>query len=121
MKSIEVEGVIARLSSRVDKSLSFSVSTPELSVDERSIFFEYQNIPARFFIKPLSEPIEDTVQVKGEMEHKTPSQRLRGALFVWFKQLSEKNQLAPNTLFEDFYAQRMHTLIEDVKSQLDEQ
>lgn len=120
MKAIEVEGNITRLSSRADKSLSFSVSTPELSVEERAEFFSYQGVVAKFFIKPLSEPIDDTIEVKRELDTKTPSQRLRGVLFVWFKQLSEKNQLAPGTLFEDFYAQRLHTYIESIKSQLDE-
>lgn len=120
MKAIEVEGAVGRISSRADKSLSFSVSTPELSVGERSEFFAYQGVVAKFFIRPLTEPIDDKIEVKGEIGSKTPSQRLRAVLFVFFKQLSEKNQLAPGTLFEDFYAQQIHRMIEDIKGQLDE-
>lgn len=118
MKSIEVEGVIGRLSSRADKSLNFSVHTPELSVEERSAFFEFQDVPARFFIKPLTEAIDGMVDIQKDLLRKTPSQRLRGVLFVWFKQLAAANQIAPDTLFEDFYSQRMNGFVEEVKSQL---
>lgn len=58
-----------------------------------------------------NEPVE-LKDIKGEFATKTPSQRLRATIFVWWKQQNEPGD------FEDFYRRRMETLIESVKSEL---
>jgi hypothetical protein len=56
--------------------------------------------------------------VKNELQAKTPSARLRGVLFVLFKQLQAGNRAAGKT-FEIFYGEQMNRMIDDLKAQLD--
>jgi len=51
------------------------------------------------------------VKVKQELDSKTPSQRLRGVLFIWWKQSGEQGQ------FEDFYRNKMEEFINYIKQE----
>lgn len=118
MKAIVMQCQFTRFSSRVDGSVGFSGTTPELTAVEKCALFDLQNKNTRVLIEPQDYAVESKIEVKGILDSKPPSQRLRGALFVLWKQLTDKGQLK-DTPFDGWYAAKMNIYIEDVKSQLD--
>jgi predicted sugar kinase len=81
MKSIQTNAIITGIRARVDGSLGITLSTPELNPEEKVVFMELQNINCQTLFKPLEEKT-DLIEVKGETETKTSSQRLRGCIYV---------------------------------------
>lgn len=69
----------------------------------------------RVIITPDSGPPEETVAVDTERDSKTPSQRLRAVLFVWWQSLGAKGN------FDQWYAEKMEKIIDGVKTKLPEQ
>lgn len=121
MKALETDAIVTSFRSRADGSLGLTLVTPELTVEEKAEFMRFQNVNARLLLKPMTDGEADGImEVKKELDHKTPSQRLRSSLFVWFKQASQKQELTYGTLFEEFYNQQMETIILRVKENLDE-
>src|SRR5258708_34110058 len=114
MKAITVSAVIGSVRAKVDRSISFNVSTPELTPDEKALFFELQNIVVSLLITPEGESIPE-YKVEKELTQKTPSQRLRAVLFVYWKQ--EKMEVVD---FDQFYCNWMETFIDKIKAQLEE-
>ena len=112
MKAITVSAVIGSVRAKVDRSISFNVSTPELTPDEKAIFFELQNIAVNLLITPEGEHVP-LYTVEKELNQKTPSQRLRAVLFVYWKQNGAGE-------FEDFYNHWMETFIDKIKAQLED-
>ena len=105
MKAIKTNAIITSLRSKVDGSLGLTISTPELSVQEKAHFMELQGINLNALFEPLDEPAE-LIGIKSEVNTKTPGQRLRSILFIWWKQLGEKED------FETFYRLKMEKLID---------
>jgi hypothetical protein len=58
---------------------------------------------------------EPPEEVKSELEHKTLSQRIRGATFVWWRQLGKPGD------FTTFYESHMTKVLEHIKSKLDDE
>lgn len=114
MRAIKTAGVITSIRSNKDRSLGFSVSTPELSSQEKALFMELQNINCQFLIEPESSQSPESYQVNKDLESKTPSQRLRNVLYVWWEQSTDKS-----IDFDTFYRQKMETFIELVKRKLE--
>ena len=104
---------ITSIRSRVDHSIGFSVSTGEMGDDERAAFFALHGANVKILIEPHDHEDEAPVEVKGETQHKTCSQRLRAVLFVAWSQ-----QGKPGT-FEQFYESRMNHAIEKIKQTLE--
>lgn len=113
MRAITTPCILTSLRSRADGSLGLSFSTPELTAEEKTTWFQLQNQNCRMLLEPLDVDPDPPVEVKGEMDAKTPGQRLRAALYVFWTQ-----QGSPGD-FEQFYKARMHQFIEGVKSKLD--
>lgn len=112
MKAIKVNVIITGIRSKVDRSLGLTLSTPELTTDERAEFMNLQGINCEAIFNPLEEKV-NLIEVKGETETKTQSQRLRAVIFLLWKQDGEKGT------FEDFYRSKMETIIEHFKSKLE--
>lgn len=112
MKAIEVNVIITGVRSKVDGSLGLTVSTPELTTEERAEFMNLQGINCKALLTPLEEKVE-MIEVKGETETKTSSQRLRAVIFLLWKNNGEKG------VFEDFYRSQMEKLIDYFKNKLD--
>lgn len=110
--AITCELILTSAATRADGSLGLRMATPELKPDEKTAFFELQNVPLKVLIQPMDEQPGELKDVKGEFDIKTPSQRLRATIFVWWKQQNEPGE------FEEFYRKRMETLIDYVKDQL---
>lgn len=112
MKSIQTNAIITGIRARVDGSLGITLSTPELNPEEKVAFMELQNINCQTLFKPLEEKT-DLIEVKGETETKTSSQRLRGCIFVLWEQQGKNGE------FEIFYKSYMEKIIDWVKSKLE--
>lgn len=100
----------------MDNSLSFSGSTPELTVEQRVAFMELQGKNVRALFEPVDYAPEAKMTVKTEVGLKTPSEQLRGVLFVLYKQECEGKQECET--FDSFYAKHMVKFVEHVKSKL---
>ena len=66
-------------------------------------------------------PNENELEVPEEnaqIDEKSPSERLRNVLYVWYKQETSAQRYVG--LFENFRKEKMETIIQGVKSKLDE-
>jgi hypothetical protein len=117
MKTLITPAIITGFSSKVDKSLGFRGVTPELSVSERVAFMEYQGINCRMLLEPTDFTADGRTEVKGVLDQKSPSVRLRGALYVLWNQLMKAQKI--DQPFMEFYLVQMDRLIDDIKSQLE--
>jgi len=113
MKTLKVNAVITGIRSKVDKSLSVTFSTPELTTNERAEFMNYQGLNCDFTITPLDEKSEGVEIINKELETKSKSQRLRAVLFLNWKHENE-----PDT-FENYYSSKMEYIIGRYKEKLD--
>lgn len=116
MKCISTQAIFTSFRSRSDGSIGFSGVTPELKPAEKTVFFELQNLNTRLLITPMDEAEMEVEEIKGELETKTASQRLRAVLFVHWKQLQEAQDPDVPGVFEDFYRQQMEKIIEGYKT-----
>lgn len=113
MRAIGHQGVITGIRSKSDRSLSYTVSTPELSVQEKALFMELQGNNCSFLIEPEEIKEVEPYRVNSDLETKTPSQRLRNTLYVWWSQQNTSDD------FDTFYKNKMETIIESVKRKLE--
>lgn len=111
MKALTCAVILEGCSTRADGSLSVRLSTPELTPDEKTAFFELQKQELKMLLQPKDNP-SGLKDVKKDFETKTPSMRLRAVLFVAWRQAGEPGE------FDDFYRKKMEAFIGDVKSHL---
>lgn len=104
--------IFTGFSSKADKSLAFRGCTPELTAAEQVALIAVHGLNVRLLIEPMDYELEAKVEVKGQFDKKTPSQRLRAVLFVLWKQADGTGD------FEDFYRRQMEELIEQTKNRL---
>lgn len=117
-KPIELNCILGRVSTKSDGSLSLTFSTGEFSAQEMAVLFKLQRINLRARLTPLGEALEAPCEVKSELSTKTASQRLRGVLFVLYKQKQDAGFMATKT-YEQFYNEQMERMIDEIKSQLE--
>lgn len=113
-KAVRTEIIFTGFSTKVDGSLSVRATTPELNTVEKIAFMDLQGLLCEALIFPKEEREAEVVEVRHEMDHKTPSQRMRGVLFLLWKQERE------DIPFETFYSQRMESMLDWLKRKLDE-
>lgn len=111
MNTIQHQGYITSLVAKKDRSIGYRVETPELSCEERALFFELQNENLTITLKPSDVPSKE--YKVSETNDKTPSQRMRSVLYVWWKTKQDKND------FETFYKNKMGEIIEKIKSKIE--
>ena len=119
MRALVTAAIFGSFTSRADGSLSARLSTPELTSAEKAAFMDLQNKNVRLLIEPTDYTTDGKVEVKNALGGKSPSNRLRAVLFVLFKQLSAKGELASKTSYDEFYVKQMETIINSYKDQLD--
>lgn len=112
MNKITLQVVLGSVRARKDGSLGLTIETPELSPEEKVKVMELQNSTLQAVFIPLDTPDVPDYVVNKEMETKTPSQRLRAALYVMHQQSNSKDD------FEVFYKQKMEKFIDAVKEKL---
>ena len=99
----------------VDGGLAILIHTPELTPEDVSKLFTYRNKQViAAFKETMINPEDITVdELKTDFKNeKTPGQRLRACLYVYW----EKNQ--PTKTFDEFYRNHMERIIESVKERL---
>lgn len=105
---------IGSISSRKDRSLAFRVITGEIPPEHMAEFFPLTGSNVTLLITPHEQDEgDDPVEVASEAEEKTPSQRLRASLWVWWDQLGRKQP------FSQFYSDQIERIITKIKSKLD--
>ena len=114
MKTIQTDAIITGIRAKVDRSLGLTISTPELSTNEKALFMELQGINTKLTIEPLDSEPAGIEKIDTDLETKTASSRLRAVLFVLYKQEGEAGT------FEDFYKLHMEKLIDFIKGKLDQ-
>lgn len=112
-KAITCPVILGRCSTRADGSLSLTFSTPELTPDEKVALMELQNQNLKMLLQPSDSEPAEFKEVRGHFDTKTPSQRLRSVLFVFWKQADGTGD------FEDFYRTRMSDIIDMIKKKLE--
>jgi len=116
MKAVKHKGNIGSISAKKDGSLSYRVDTPELSAEEKAVFFGLQNLNVEILINPFETKEEvELTEVKKDLDSKTPSQRLRAVLFLLWRKAPEGNEF-----FDTYYEKKMNGFIEHLKGKLDE-
>jgi len=110
-QAIQFNGCIEGCRTRQDKSLGLTVGTSELTSEEKMIVMDLQDIACAITVRPLDD-CSVTREIKTELSKKTQSERIRGALYVWWHQLGEPGQ------FEQFYHAETDKFIEQIKSRL---
>ena len=112
-RAIVSQAILTSLRSRSDGSLGVSFSTPELTAEEKVAWFYLQNKNLRLLLEPVDSSPEPPIEVKGKMETKTPSQRIRAVLYMIFMESGSSGR------FEDFYAARTEKILEKLRDELD--
>lgn len=100
---------------RKDGSASISFDTRELSSEELYMIMSLRNLEGWLCFAPNEGDLA-IPEDKAEVEGKTPSERLRNVLYVWYKQETEAGRYAG--LFESFKNDKMEKIIDTVKSKL---
>lgn len=118
MRALTTQAILTSFSSRADKSLGFRGVTPELTSKEKAQFMELQNINLRMLLEPMDFEPSGKDEVKGVLDSKSPSTRLRGVLYVLWKQQTESGKMQDKS-WELFYVESMERMISDIKSQLE--
>jgi hypothetical protein len=113
MKAIRTEAQLTSFRSRADGSVGFSGCTPEMSSAEKVALFDLQNVLCELLIYPKDAKDADVIEVRKEMEGKSPASRLRAVIFILWKQAGEKEA------FELFYSTQMEKIIAWVKLKID--
>lgn len=113
MKAIKFNTVIGSIRVKNDNSLGLSLCTPELKPEEMVTIINLKNLALDATLEPLEEPIDDTLVVDSDLEHKSQSQRFRRVLYVLWK------QLGGNGIFSDFYYKEYEKIIEYYKNKLE--
>jgi hypothetical protein len=118
MKSIQVDIVVTGIRAKIDGSLGFNASTPELTSEEKVAFMGLQGVALKALLTPIDEPLAPVVTIDKELSQKTPGQRLRSALYVLYMQENDVTKL--ETIgFEDYYKKQMEHIINLVKDKFE--
>jgi hypothetical protein len=115
MKAIEVGVIITGVRSRGNGKygeLGLTMVTPELSPEDKVEIMNIQGVSLMALFTPLDEKNAPKYKIDKELEQKTPSNRLRNALYVLWEQSGSKEE------FDDFYKKQMERFIEVVKEKL---
>lgn len=105
---------IRGISATVDKGLRFSVVTGECPDEARAAFFPLQGTNISLFIEPHEKDEGDeAIVVDTEVEKKTLSQRIRGALYRLWEQ-----QGKPGT-WREYYDKNMTMILDRIKAKLE--
>lgn len=120
IQGVTIAVEIGSIKTLKDGSVSLTVHTPEVNANQAAELFGLRNKVAFCYLSPREvsaneKAILDSLDV--ELKGKTPGQRLRNVLYVYWQQNHEADQLIPK-VFEDFYKQRMESIIESIKQEL---
>lgn len=112
-----IPSYIKKITTLKDKSLQLTVETQEVDSETKTYLFDLHDSYG-FMLYFKNAPNPEEVEIPegnaptfGEKE-KSPAQRMRNVLFVWWKQQGEQGD------FEVFYRQQMEKMIDHFKGKL---
>lgn len=100
---------------RKDGSAKLTFDTRELDAKEIFTIMSMRHTEGWLCFAPNVESLE-IPEEKAEVDEKTPSERLRSVLFVWYKQEVEAGKFVGQ--FDTFRKEKMEKIIEGVKNKL---
>lgn len=110
----QIEGI----QSRKDKTIKLTIGTQELSPNQAADLFQLNQQFCYFAIKVETfqkDELEDLNSLKADLEtNKTPSQRLRGILYLNYEKDNEGYKD-----FTTYYVSKMERICEHYKTKLD--
>jgi len=113
----QVPSNIKTIQTLVDGGNKITLLTQELAPDEMTELFKLTNKAGWFLFKDTEikeSDIQDIPEVKVEFKgEKSPSQRLRNVIYVYWQQQGSKGS------FDSFYKKQINNKIEKVKNLLD--
>jgi hypothetical protein len=110
-----IPATVSKVTTMADKCLRLVVDTQEITDAEikRDVFETHDALGYFFFQEnPITEIPKNLPPVEMEEGEKTPGQRLRGVLFVYWEQKKVKES------FEVFYRAEIEKLISRIKEKL---
>jgi hypothetical protein len=113
---VSLPAIFAGIRSRKDKSYRLEFDTQELPPEDAAQLLALHQAYCALIVAPSEADLADIDipdVAPNPNARKTQAQRIRGVLFVWWKQLGSSGD------FEDFYRQQTERIIETVKSRLD--
>jgi len=113
MKSIQLNSIMGTVTSKKDGSIRFSLTTPELKNEEKAAIMELHGLNIETFLKPLDAPPDEMLNITKDVNVKTPSQRLRAVMYVWWSKQDNQQEK-----FEAFYERKMESIIDSIKSKI---
>lgn len=115
MKPFQVSAQLNSIRFTADKGLSLMFHTQELSNEEKVSIGEYHYEQGWLCFKPNEWKDEELPTSEAKLDgQKTPSQRLRGVIFKYWKQQEGRGD------FEDFYRKQLEVFIDKIKEKLDD-
>jgi len=115
-KIIQFNSVIDGVQKKKDGTLSIKLGTQELKAKETALIFDMGNKYIHTVFSEVDVNPDDIIipEIKTEFRSdKSPSQRLRNSLYVFWK-----NNTSKQKTFEEFYKQQMEKFIETVKDKI---
>lgn len=100
---------------RKDGSAAVSFDTRELTAEEIFTIMSLRHTEGWLAFAPNEGEIE-IPEENAEVDEKSPSERLRNVLFVWYKQEVEAGKFVG--IFDTFRKEKMEKIIEGVKKRL---
>lgn len=104
---------------RKDGSAKLTFDTRELSAEEIFTIMSLRHTEGWLCFSPNENDVSDIPEQSAEVDEKSPSERLRNVMFVWYKQETKANRFVG--LFETFRKEKMEKIIEGVKSKLNDE
>lgn len=117
MKPVRLPAIFSGIRSRKDRSYALSFDTRELGGGDAAVLLGMQQAECWLFVAPSPDAL-DSIEVPAAkpdagVARKTPSQRLRAVIYIYWQQLGKPGD------FEPFYNQKLERLIEQYKAKLD--
>ena len=114
MKAILLNANITSITAKVDGSLGLRLNTAELKPEEKTLFFQLQNLNLKLSMTPIDEEKPEEVKIDTELNQKSQSTRIRNVLFILWKQNPEGME------FEAYYKNKTEKYIESLKARIEE-
>lgn len=113
MRPIQTKAIITSIRAKVDGSLGFSGTTPELTTEEKVAFMELQNNELDCLFAPTNTPKAPKMVIDKDVNVKSDSERLYNVLYVYWEQNGR-----PDGDFQAFRSKQMNKFIDAIKEKL---
>ena len=86
---------------RKDGSCTIAFESRELTAEEYMVIMGFRNVEGWLAFQPNDDGIPDLPEERAEVDEKTPFERLRAVLYVWFMQESNSGNLSAHLMLSN--------------------